>query len=120
SRGDAWWYTMSAPGAVSCPQVYQPPTTGETQVVVLEKTGRKQGRVGNATTVTRLPEGDAADVADVARAATEALGLVGPLDMDVRRLGDGTPVVLEVNARFGAVSASAPELLDAVLGEWPA
>src|SRR5690606_36565084 len=118
---DASWIVQSfAPGPEYCPQVYQSPTTGETQVVVLEKTGRKQGRVGNATTVTRLPEGDAADVADVARAATEALGLVGPLDMDVRRLGDGTPVVLEVNARFGAVSASAPELLDAVLGEWPA
>ncbi|GED10251.1 ATP-grasp domain-containing protein [Cellulosimicrobium cellulans] len=118
---DASWIVQSfAPGPEYCPQVYRSPTTGETQVVVLEKTGRKQGRVGNATTVTRLPEGDAADVADVARAATEALGLVGPLDMDVRRLGDGTPVVLEVNARFGAVSASAPELLDAVLGEWPA
>jgi len=118
---DASWIVQSfAPGQEYCPQVYRSPKTGEMQVVVLEKTGRKQGRVGNATTVTRLAEGEAADVAAVARATTEALGLVGPLDMDVRRRGDGTPVVLEVNARFGAVSASAPELLDAVLGEWPA
>ena len=43
----------------------------------------------------------------------------GSARIDVRRLADGTPVVLEVNARFGAVSESAPELLDAVLREWP-
>lgn len=38
--------------------------------------------------------------------------------MDIRRDADGTPVVLEVNSRFGANSASAPELLAAVLAEW--
>ncbi|WP_175009386.1 ATP-grasp domain-containing protein [Cellulosimicrobium sp. TH-20] len=117
---DASWIVQGfAPGREYCPQVFRSPSTGETQVVVLEKTGRKEGRVGNATTVTRLEESAAADVAAVARATTLALGLVGPLDMDVRRLADGTPVVLEVNARFGAVSESAPELLDAVLREWP-
>ena len=33
----------------------------------------------------------------------------------LRRRADGVPVVLEVNARFGANSAHAPELLDAAL-----
>ena len=49
-----------------------------------------------------------------------ALDLVGPVDLDVRRLADGTPVVLEVNSRFGAVSAPAhPSCSAAVLDEWP-
>ncbi|MFC8597489.1 ATP-grasp domain-containing protein [Isoptericola sp. NPDC057191] len=117
---DASWVVQAfAPGTEYSPQVYRSPADGRCVVVVLEKTGRKEGRVGNATTVERLPEGAVPDVEDLARRTAEALDLVGPLDMDVRRLADGTPVVLEVNARFGAVSAGAPELLDAVLDEWP-
>jgi carbamoyl-phosphate synthase large subunit len=117
---DGSWIVQSfAPGTEYSPQVYRSPTTGRTTVVVLEKTGRKEGRVGNATTVERLADGAAADVAELAARAARALDLVGPLDMDVRRLEDGTPVLLEVNARFGAVSAGAPELLDAVLDGWP-
>jgi carbamoyl-phosphate synthase large subunit len=46
-----------------------------------------------------------------------SLDLVGPVDIDVRRRADGRPVVLEVNARFGANSAWAPEVLDAVLAD---
>ncbi|MFE7405766.1 ATP-grasp domain-containing protein [Isoptericola sp. NPDC057559] len=117
---DASWVVQAfAPGTEYSPQVYRSPADGRCVVVVLEKTGRKEGRVGNATTVERLPDGAAPDVADLAARTAEALDLVGPLDMDVRRLADGTPVVLEVNARFGAVSAGAPELLDAVLDDWP-
>ena len=44
-----------------------------------------------------------------------AVRLQGPLDVDIRRRADGTPVVLEVNARFGANSAHAPEILTALL-----
>ena len=55
------------------------------------------------------------EIAALACAAAEALGLTGPVDMDIRRLADGTPVVLEINARFGANSAAAPALLSAVL-----
>lgn len=117
---DATWVVQAfAPGTEYSPQVYRSPADGASTVVVLEKTGRKEGRVGNATTVERLPAGAVDDVAKLAARTAEALDLVGPLDMDVRRLADGTPVVLEVNARFGAVSAGAPELLDAVLGGWP-
>jgi carbamoyl-phosphate synthase large subunit len=43
------------------------------------------------------------------------VGLNGPLDIDIRRKGDGIPVVLEINARFGANIRYAPEILDAVI-----
>jgi carbamoylphosphate synthase large subunit len=120
AHADASWVVQAfAPGTEYSPQVYRSPADGRCVVVVLEKTGRKEGRVGNATAVERVPAGAADDVAKLAARTAEALDLVGPLDMDVRRLADGTPVVLEVNARFGAVSAGAPELLDAVLDDWP-
>ena len=119
-RLDAAWIVQEfAPGTEYSPQVYRSPGDGSCVVVVLRKTGLEHGRVGNATAVHRVDDGSATDVAALAASTAEALDLAGPVDMDVRRLADGTPVVLEVNARFGAVSADAPELLDAVLGEWP-
>jgi carbamoylphosphate synthase large subunit len=78
---------------------------GEPAVIVLEKTELKE--------VRRV---DAADVAGVAAAAARAVGLFGPLDIDIRRRADGVPVVLEINARFGANIRYAPEILDAFLG----
>jgi carbamoyl-phosphate synthase large subunit len=84
-------------------------------VVVLEKTELKEGRVGNAVAVRRVEAPAAADVATLAVAAVRVLGLTGPADVDIRRMPDGMPVILEVNARFGANSAQAPELVDGVL-----
>lgn len=107
-----------AGGTEYSPQVYRSPVTGRTTVVVLEKTVLKQGRVGNAAEVVRLAEGATPDVVEVATRAAEALDLVGPVDMDIRRDDAGKPVVLDVNGRFGANSAHAPELLNAVLTEW--
>ncbi|WP_329106456.1 ATP-grasp domain-containing protein [Micromonospora sp. NBC_01699] len=86
-------------------------------VVVLRKTTLAQGRVGNAVRVVR---DNPSDVADLARAAVRAIGVTGPADLDIRRRRDGTPVVLEVNARFGAHSGHAPELLDALLAGYGA
>lgn len=104
-----------APGTEYAPMVYRSPGAGTPEVtVVLEKTGLAAGRVGNATGVRRVR---ADDVADVAARAVVALGLVGPVDLDVRRDADGRPVVLEVNARFGANSTAAPEVVDAVLAD---
>lgn len=115
---DASWIVQSfAGGAEYCPQVYRAPV-GEPTVVVLEKTALKQGRVGNAAAVTRPAGGVAPDVELLARRAVDALGLVGPVDLDIRRDASGAPVVLEVNGRFGANCAYAPELLDAVLTHW--
>ncbi|GAB4085452.1 hypothetical protein GCM10028784_20820 [Myceligenerans cantabricum] len=112
---DASWIVQSfAGGTEYSPQLYRTPS-GTCTVVVLEKTALEQGRVGNATAVVRLAERAEPDVEETARRAADALGLVGPVDLDVRRDASGTPVVLEVNGRFGANCAHAPELLDAAL-----
>ncbi|WP_265445788.1 ATP-grasp domain-containing protein [Flexivirga meconopsidis] len=106
-----------APGTEYSPVVYRPEpgSAARAIVTVLEKTGLAAGRVGNATQVRRLPDGQEPDVARLAVAAVRALGLVGPVDLDIRRAEDGTPQVLEVNARFGANSAAVPELVDEML-----
>lgn len=88
---------------------------GKSIVVVLKKTKLKQGIVGNALSVRRVQE---SDIAEMAIKAAEAMGLAGPVDIDIRRRSDGTPVVLDVNARFGANLAFAPEVLDAVLKDY--
>ncbi len=90
---------------------------GEMVVVVLEKTELKEGIVGNAKQVRRV---EAADVADAAGATARIVGLTGPLDIDIRRHADGRPLVLEINARFGANIRFATEVLDAVLRTWRA
>lgn len=107
-----------APGTEYAPMVHSSSTSESAPtVIVLEKTELKSGVIGNAVSVRRLPEGAAPDVAAVAARAISALGLHGPVDLDVRRTVDGRPVVLEINARFGANSDHAPEILDAVLTE---
>ena len=100
------------PGADYAPNLYLPPRGGAPVVVVLEKVALREGRTGNAVGVRRV---QAPEVGAVALAAVRALGLNGPLDVDVRRRADGTPLVLEINARFGANIAHAPEVLEAVL-----
>lgn len=83
--------------------------------VVLRKTSLRDGDVGNAAAVERC---EAPDVLEVALRAARGLELWGPLDVDVRRRRDGTPVLLEVNARLGAHSLAAPEVLEALLAAW--
>ncbi|MGJ9623975.1 hypothetical protein ACRQGP_02050 [Actinotignum sp. GS-2025b] len=81
-------------------------------VVVLEKTSLASGQHGNATGVRRV---EAPDVAELALAAARAVGLSGAADVDILRDTQGRPALIEINARFGAHSAHAPELLDALL-----
>ncbi|MEP7160291.1 MAG: ATP-grasp domain-containing protein [Dermatophilaceae bacterium] len=107
-----------APGTEYSPQVYRAPSGGAIEVIVLEKTALKEGLVGNAAAVLVVDGPSVADVARLAREAVLAMGLTGPVDLDIRRLADGTPVVLEINARFGANSASAPSLLHRVLADY--
>lgn len=106
-----------APGTEYAPVVLRhgPDSDPDDVVVVLEKTELKEGRVGNAVSVKRVEPPAAGDIAGLAVAAVGLLGLTGPADVDIRRMPDGTPVILEVNARFGANSAHAPELVDGVL-----
>ena len=104
------------PGTDYGPNLCVPRAAGsEVVVVVLEKTRLKEGIVGNAVEVRRST---APDVMALACSAARALGFVGPLDVDVRRGKDGRPAVLEINARFGANIACAPEVLDAALVSW--
>ncbi len=106
-----------APGTEYAVQVYQPVPgdDGTPIIVVLEKTEMKEGRVGNAVRTKRLAQGEALDVESLALMAVEALGLHGPIDLDIRRTEKGAPVVLEINARFGANSEAAPEILNRIL-----
>ncbi|WP_427128844.1 ATP-grasp domain-containing protein [Pseudarthrobacter sp. S9] len=108
------------PGTEYGPMVFGTPAHNSAApfAVVVEKTELAHGNVGNAVSTRRVETGEATDVGNVAMAAVRALGLTGPVDVDVRRRADGTPVVLEVNARFGANSEAAPELLDAVLASF--
>lgn len=110
--GDGYILQEFAPGVDYAPNVF----IGRDEpsfAVVLEKTELKEGLVGNAKT-TRRVEG-LEDVAAVAVAAASAAGLTGPQDVDIRRRLDGQPVVLEINARFGANIRRAPEVLAATL-----
>jgi len=108
------------PGTEYGPMVFGTPAHNGAApfVVVVEKTELAQGSVGNAVSTRRAEAGEAMDVGNLAMGAVRSLGLTGPVDVDVRRRADGGPVVLEVNARFGANSGQAPELLDAVLASF--
>lgn len=83
--------------------------------VVLEKTKTPYGRAGSDEVARRVPDGEAADVRKLGLAAVRTLGLTGPVQVQIRRRADGTPVVLGVCATLGENSRWAPELLDAVL-----
>lgn len=109
--GDAYVLQEFLDGVDYAPELCLAPG-GLAVVVVLEKTKLKGGLVGNAESVARV---EAPDVAALALAAAAGLGLAGPADVDIRRGRDGRPAVLEVNARFGANIAHAPEVLDAML-----
>ena len=109
--GDNYILQEFADGTDYAPNVYVSPD-GQSTVIVLEKTELKEGKVGNAKSVRRAQD---EDVAELAKAAAQAVGLVGPLDIDIRRKSDGRPVVLEINARFGANIRYAPEVFEAAL-----
>jgi carbamoylphosphate synthase large subunit len=109
--GDGYILQEFAAGTDFAPNVFIG-ETGQECVIVLEKTELKEGLVGNAKHVRRA---DAPDVGNLAIAAARAVGLRGPLDIDIRRRTDGLPVVLEINARFGANIRFASEVLDMAL-----
>ena len=83
--------------------------------VVLEKTKTPYGHAGSGEISRRVPAGEADDVRKLGLAAVRTLGLTGPVQVQIRRRADGTPVVLGVCATLGENSKWAPELLDAVL-----
>lgn len=94
------------PGREYVVNLYLTGTPGRDVIEVLEK--------ADGIRRTRAP-----DVAALAWSAAATIGLRGPVDVDVRRRADDQPVVLDVNARFGAHSAHTPALLDTLLAEHP-
>ena len=104
------------PGSEYLPMVFGTPVhNGAAPFVIVAE--RITGMAGTSQ-VRRAAAGQGMDVGNLAMAAVRSLGLTGPVELDVRRRADGTPVVLDVRARFGASSGSAPELLDAVLASF--
>ncbi|MFQ5736033.1 MAG: ATP-grasp domain-containing protein [Thermodesulfobacteriota bacterium] len=83
--------------------------------VALEKTALKEGITGNAVGVRRVHREDAVELA---QRACRSLGLTGPQDVDIRLREDGTPVLLEINARLGGNVLHAQEILDSLLSSW--
>lgn len=83
--------------------------------VVLRKTVMKSGEIGNAVETERAVCPEAALLCE---AASKKLRLSGPLDFDVRLRSDGTPAILEVNARLGGNSLNAQEVLECLYTKW--
>jgi carbamoylphosphate synthase large subunit len=82
---------------------------------MLRKTALKEGVVGNALAVE--PARHAA-ATRLAAASVMAMRLSGPLDIDIRLRADGTPVILEINARPGANVLHTPGVLQKLLEAW--
>lgn len=113
---DSWLLQEFASGEEYAPMVFHAgPDSGTDFCAVVRKTELKQGKVGNAVDTVRIDGPEAEEVAALALDTVRALGLEFQADLDVRRLADGRAVVLEVNARFGANSRRAPQLLELVL-----
>lgn len=109
------------PGTEYLPMVFGTPANNGTSpfVILAERPTPAAGDRGPAAgSVRRAEAGESIDVGNLAMAAVRSLGLAGPVELAVRRRDDGTPVVLDVKARFGASSELAPELLDAVLASF--
>ncbi|MDO5099242.1 MAG: ATP-grasp domain-containing protein [Corynebacterium sp.] len=111
---DSYIIQAFASGEEYAPMVHMGTKDGEELVAVVHK--KREDFCGTEAPLVQLIDtSEALDVAMLAVRACRALKLVGPVDLDIRRMADGRPVVLEVNARFGANSSQAPEILNAVL-----
>ncbi|MGJ3191364.1 ATP-grasp domain-containing protein [Paenarthrobacter sp. FR1] len=117
---DSWIVQRFASGTEYASAILRGGSTPEPGdlVVVLEKTLPPMPRSGRSYSIRKLDGIAEPDVGRLATAAASSLGLTGPVGVDIRRMQNGIPVVLEVEARFGAYSAHAPQLVDNVLGRY--
>ncbi len=104
-----------APGEEYAPMLYLDNHNVGAETVALVTKIKEQFCETSAPIVAPIDTAAALDVALLAVQAGRALKLSGPVDLDVRRMADGRPVILEVNARFGANSRLAPDVLERVL-----
>lgn len=79
---------------------------------VLKKTTLRDGLIGNAIEVEKVKR---EDIEQFGIRASNTLRLKGPINMDIRMKEDGTPVLLEINARIGRNVHSAPDVLDSLI-----
>lgn len=106
-----------APGAAFTPMLYLPYTAEEPTVEVVEKTPSAGRHPSDSLIRPKLAARDR-DIVNTALAAGSALGLHGPVKIDIRRAANGTPQVLKVRARFSSSSRLFPGLLDSVLRDY--
>ena len=116
AMNDDWFVQRFIAGPAYSVIIYRPLDGKNRLTAVLEESVHEDGTI----TMTRAREGDAVGVEGVAQAAVRALGLTGPLEVSIRCRIDGSPVVLDVKACFGAHNDLVPEVLDAVLRDHPA
>ncbi|MFP3579907.1 hypothetical protein SB659_10030 [Arthrobacter sp. SIMBA_036] len=114
---DSWMVQRFTPGPAYLPTVLRHALSGGVAdvVVVLEKTGQVGSRGIRRAYRDSIRRVDLPDVARLAGAAAAASQLSGPVGLAIRRRPDGSPVVLGIEAGFGAHSAWAPELVDGVM-----
>lgn len=116
------WWAMSddlfvqqfVPGTAYTVVVYRPVSGKGKLTAVFEESKRDRNVVGRV-----VPPREVVEVERLAQAAVRALGLTGPVEVNIRRRVDGSPVVLSVKACLGEHSVAIPELLDAVLRNNP-
>jgi len=105
-----------APGTEYAPMVHVSSLDASIRAGVVEK-AEPAGCWDTTKGLRALAIGQAEDIERLAIDTALCMGLTGPVDIDVRRRADGIAVVLEVNARFGANSEYAPQILDGVLAD---
>jgi carbamoyl-phosphate synthase large subunit len=110
-RPDVVWQEFM-PGEEFDVNLFAYPAGHVRSLAVLQKLTMKQGVIGNAVSVQRVIH---RDVAELGIRVAAILALEGPIEMDVRRDGNGVARLLEVNGRVGATVLSAPEILEELL-----
>ena len=94
SYDDSYIIQAFAPGEEFAPMVYIGDQPGNETVSIVAKTQEEFCETA-APIVRSVDTANALDVALLAVKACHALKLKGPIDLDVRRMADGHPVVLE-------------------------
>ncbi|MCP2605285.1 ATP-grasp domain-containing protein [Candidatus Aminicenantes bacterium AH-873-B07] len=103
------------PGEEYNPNLFVFPKSNVIVNIILKKTALKNGIVGNALSVKRENN---LEILKISKKIGEILKLEGPIDIDIRLKTDGTPIILEVNARVGANVLEASEVLETLIKTW--
>jgi carbamoyl-phosphate synthase large subunit len=112
-RAELLWQVFMPGTEYDVLQVFHPDAPHQLMATqVFEKTALREGKVGNALDLVPV---NAPDVSELAQQAARAIGLTGPMDIDIRRDEHGQVYLLEINARIGAHTLRAPQIFDALV-----